>query len=234
MTMDRYYVDPSTIRHSLSSTTSSTASAEAAAGVAAKTSSGMIGTTIQLHNKNRGVQRSANSASPQPQPPQARVSVAKPTSVLPPPAFSSNVASLAGLAVPAPAVDPFASSAQAKPSSVAAAFAAFPPSAPTATTATTNPAAPGPATHTKPKFEENFANFDAAVFDSSAVAKGKGEKRPSTNAKAVAVRANISLRKIFFVLHAQIHVKPKQKMTVSFSCHKKLPFLQTYISLYII
>jgi len=206
----RYYVDPSSIRHSVGSSASSSSTLSQPSSTDAKSlGSGMIGTTIQLHGKSRpgagsttgstpaaaaaastsATQRGATSSPANislPAPPSsAAAALSKPPAAqvsLPPPAssaqasaapaaaaaasnsssssFSSNIASLAGLSV-----DPFAAppppSAPQQQSS-AQAMANFGSSSGFATAFPPAPAAAA----AKPKVEENFANFDAAVFQS--------------------------------------------------------------------
>lgn len=184
----RFYVDPSTIRHTSASTEATSVSDLKPASTL---SSGLIGTTIQLPNHNRSRPGGLGSQRPTPSsvqlPSRSSPSPGLQAPPAPAPATSgNNMASLAGLtlstttpaapaATPAaPEPDPFA--AIRPPPQQSAFGAAFPP-APSPNNQNANnyqnafgasPAVsvgkPQPTTATSADSFANFANFDAAVF----------------------------------------------------------------------
>jgi hypothetical protein len=203
-----YYVDPSTIKHSLGSTTSSldTTSSSSSASSGSGTSSNFIGTTLTMRaNNSSSLSRPAVSSSA----PLKLVGITKPNGNIP-----GSSGGLSGLVLPPPVVDPFSAIAgttsSTTSSSAGASATAFLPSSshaaaasssafarPTATSASSSlasvtlPAAPtsssaapsttGPQRTTQNNAGESFANFDAAKFDSAADPWSASKKQPQNN-----------------------------------------------------
>lgn len=159
----RYYVDPSTIRHTLSSNNNKTESSLASTSSISNhsnSSSAMIGTTLShraaLSRPNTTTRPHHTTATP------IMMGGTKVNGINVP----GNSGGLSGIVLPPPVVDPFSNNVQSgfniphsKPTSS---------TAPTTTTTTIKTTTTTTSSSTPSSMSESFANFDAAKFDTAA------------------------------------------------------------------